>query len=86
VCSSDLVLADENNPYCQTKIEAEKEVLKLNKPDQPENFGVIVIRAGDVYGPGSIPWIVRPVQMMQQKLFAYANDGKGVMNHLYVDN
>jgi nucleoside-diphosphate-sugar epimerase len=77
------LLADENNPYCQTKIEAEKEVLKLN---QPENFGVIVIRAGDVYGPGSIPWIVRPVQMMQQKLFAYANDGKGVMNHLYVDN
>jgi nucleoside-diphosphate-sugar epimerase len=24
--------------------------------------------------------------MMRQKLFAYANEGKGVMNHLYVDN
>ncbi|MDB9465745.1 NAD-dependent epimerase/dehydratase family protein [Dolichospermum circinale] len=77
------VLSGENNPYCQTKIEAEIEVLKLN--NAPE-FGVIVIRAGDVYGPGSIPWIVRPIQMMRQKLFAYANDGKGVMNHLYVDN
>lgn len=76
------VLSDENNAYCQTKIEAEVEVLKLNSPD----FGVIVIRAGDVYGPGSIPWIVRPIHMMRQKLFAYANDGQGVMNHLYVDN
>ncbi len=76
-------LASDNNPYCQTKIEAEIEVLKLNSPP---GFGVIIIRAGDVYGPGSIPWIVRPVLMMRQKLFAYANDGKGVMNHLYVDN
>ncbi|MBK1986813.1 NAD-dependent epimerase/dehydratase family protein [Sphaerospermopsis aphanizomenoides BCCUSP55] len=76
-------LASDNNPYCQTKIEAETEVLKLNSPP---DFGVIIIRAGDVYGPGSLPWIVRPVLMMRQKLFAYANDGKGVMNHLYVDN
>lgn len=76
-------VSGDNNSYCQTKIEAETEVLKLNSsPD----FGVIIIRAGDVYGPGSIPWIVRPVLMMRQKLFAYANDGKGVMNHLYVDN
>ncbi|TAE60221.1 MAG: NAD(P)-dependent oxidoreductase [Nostocales cyanobacterium] len=76
-------VSGDNNPYCQTKIEAETELLKLNSsPD----FGVIIIRAGDVYGPGSIPWIVRPILMMRQKLFAYANDGQGVMNHLYVDN
>ncbi len=24
--------------------------------------------------------------MMRQKLFAYANDGQGVINHLYIDN
>ncbi|MBD2693905.1 NAD-dependent epimerase/dehydratase family protein [Anabaena catenula] len=76
-------LSSENNPYCQTKIEAEAELLQLNSPSE---FGVIIIRAGDVYGPGSMPWIVRPVMMMRQKLFAYANDGQGVMNHLYVDN
>jgi nucleoside-diphosphate-sugar epimerase len=76
-------VAGENNPYCQTKIEAETELLKLhNSPD----FGIIIIRAGDVYGPGSVPWIVQPVLMMRQKLFAYANDGKGVINHLYIDN
>ncbi|MBD2385087.1 NAD-dependent epimerase/dehydratase family protein [Cylindrospermum sp. FACHB-282] len=76
-------LSGENNPYCQTKIEAETELLKLNAPP---DFGIIIMRAGDVYGPGSIPWIVRPILMMRQKLFAYANDGKGVMNHVYIDN
>lgn len=77
------VLAGENNPYCQTKIEAEKALLEINSPP---NFGVIIIRPGDVYGPGSIPWIVRPIMMMRQKLFAYANDGIGVINHCYIDN
>ncbi|MCC5666729.1 NAD-dependent epimerase/dehydratase family protein [Nostoc sp. CHAB 5784] len=76
-------LSGENNPYCQTKIEAEKALLELNNAS---DFGIIIIRAGDVYGPGSIPWIVRPILMMRQKLFAYANDGKGVINHVYIDN
>ncbi|NWF61807.1 MAG: NAD(P)-dependent oxidoreductase [Fischerella sp.] len=76
-------LSGENNPYCQTKIEAEKALLQLNNPP---NFGVIIIRPGDVYGPGSIPWIVRPLSLMRQKLFAYANDGQGVINHVYIDN
>jgi len=76
-------LSGENNPYCQSKIEAERELLPLNSPP---DFGVIIIRAGDIYGPGSIPWVVRPITMMRQKLFAYANDGQGVMNHVYVDN
>ncbi|MBR8839063.1 MAG: NAD-dependent epimerase/dehydratase family protein [Stigonema ocellatum SAG 48.90 = DSM 106950] len=76
-------LSGENNPYCQTKIEAEKALLQLNStPD----FGIIIIRPGDVYGPGSIPWIVRPLLLMRQKLFAYANDGRGVINHVYIDN
>ncbi len=76
-------LCGENNPYCQTKIEAEKALLKLNSP--PE-FGITIIRPGDVYGPGSIPWIVRPLLLMRQKLFAYANEGRGVINHVYIDN
>ncbi|MEH2069109.1 MAG: NAD(P)-dependent oxidoreductase [Nostoc sp.] len=77
------LLSGENNPYCQTKIEAETALLELNTlPD----FGIIIIRAGDIYGPGSIPWIVKPILMMRQKLFAYANDGKGVINHVYIDN
>ncbi len=76
-------LCGENNPYCQTKIEAEKELLQLNAPP---DFGIIVIRPGDVYGPGSIFWIVRPLLLMRQRLFMLANGGRGIMNHVYVDN
>ncbi len=75
-------LVKERNPYCQTKIEAEKALVQLNHSG---DFGLIIIRAGDVYGPGSIPWTVRPISLMKQKLFAYTNEGK-VINHLYVDN
>ncbi len=73
----------ENNPYCQTKIESEDAVLAMNRP--PE-FGVIVIRPGDVYGPGSVPWVTRPVQLMKARTFALVDGGRGVMNHVYVDN
>lgn len=76
-------LCGDNNPYCQTKIEGEKELLQLNCPP---DFGTIIIRAGDVYGPGCIPWIVRPLLLMRQKLFALANGGQGIINHVYVDN
>ncbi|WP_193195857.1 NAD-dependent epimerase/dehydratase family protein [Nostoc sp. MG11] len=76
-------LSGENNPYCQTKIEAEKALLQINSP--PE-FGTIIIRPGDVYGPGSIPWTVRPLLLMHKKFFALPNSGQGIMNHVYVDN
>lgn len=76
-------LCGEKNAYCETKIEAETALLKLNSPP---DFGVIILRPGEVYGPGSIPWIVRPVILMRQKLFAYVNDGQGIMNHVYLDN
>ena len=76
-------LCGENNPYCQTKIESEEELLKLNAPP---DFGTIIIRPGDVYGPGSTYWVVRPLQLMRERVFALANGGRGVMNHVYVDN
>lgn len=73
-------LRGEGNPYCQTKIESEQALLSLDSPD----FGVTVIRPGDVYGPGSIPWIARPLEMMQKGVFFLPN--RGVINPVYVDN
>ena len=81
--TEDMPLSRENNPYCQTKIESEKALLPLNAPP---DFGIIILRPGDVYGPGSIPWIVRPLLLMQKRLFILANNGRGVMNHVYIDN
>lgn len=48
--------------------------------------GAVVIRPGDVYGPGSIPWTVRPVEAIRGGLFALPGDGSGVMTLVYVDD
>ncbi len=81
--AEDTILREEENPYCQTKIESEQALLKLHNPP---HFNVIIIRAGDVYGPGSIHWTVRPLLLMKKRLFILANQGQGTINHLYVDN
>jgi nucleoside-diphosphate-sugar epimerase len=73
----------EGNPYCQTKIEGESAVLGLNAPGA---FGVIVIRPGDVYGPGSVPWVERPLQMMTRGRLFLPAGGRGLLNRVYVDN
>lgn len=71
------------NPYCLTKVESEQEALKWNSPGA---FGVIALRAGDVYGPNCQPWVIRPLQMMRAGTFVLMSGGRGVMNHVYVDN
>jgi nucleoside-diphosphate-sugar epimerase len=76
-------LRGEGNAYCQTKIESEDAVLPLN---QPAHFGVIVIRPGDVYGAGSVPWVTRPIAMMRRRMFLLPLRGRGIINHVFVDN
>jgi nucleoside-diphosphate-sugar epimerase len=76
-------LRGEGNPYCQTKIESERCIQSFNDPGR---MGVIVIRPGDVYGAGSVPWVSRPVEMMRKGIFALPGRGQGYMNHVYVDN
>ncbi len=74
----------EGNPYCITKIESESALLEENQ--DPAKFGVVIIRPGDVYGPGSEPWITRPLELMRKGLFSLVDGGKPVINHTYVDN
>jgi nucleoside-diphosphate-sugar epimerase len=76
-------LRGEENPYCQTKIESEQALWTLHNPPF---FNVIIIRAGDVYGPGSTHWTIRPLLLMHKRLFVLANQGRGAINHLYIDN
>jgi nucleoside-diphosphate-sugar epimerase len=75
-------VSGDNNPYCQTKIESEAALKSL----VTDNFHYTIIRPGDVYGPGSIPWVVRPLEMMSSKQFMLINDGKGYFNQVYIDN
>jgi nucleoside-diphosphate-sugar epimerase len=76
-------LCGEGNPYCETKIESERVALSF---DAAAGMRVVALRAGDVYGPGSIPWVVRPIGLMRRGLFMLPDGGRGVMNHVYVDD
>jgi nucleoside-diphosphate-sugar epimerase len=76
-------LRGEGNPYCETKIESEQIARAHHEPGV---FEVTVIRPGDVYGPGSIPWVVRPYELIKAGLFIVPSGGRGIINHVYVDN
>lgn len=73
----------DDNPYCWSKIIAEYQLRGLSRPGE---FSVHIVRPGDVYGPGSVPWVLRPVQHMREHTFLYVDPRKSVINHLYIDN
>lgn len=72
----------QGNAYNDTKLASERVALTFNTPD----FAVIVIRPGDVYGTGSVPWLLRPIDLLKRSLFVLPNYGNGVINHVHVDN
>lgn len=72
------------NLYNETKLSSERIALSHNTPDQ--DFGVIVIRPGDVYGLGSVPWVQRPLEAIKTGQFVLPDGGRGVINHVHVDN
>jgi nucleoside-diphosphate-sugar epimerase len=71
------------NPYCQTKIDSEREALARQSAG---GMQVNVVRCGEVYGPGSFHWTIRPVRTMLFKSFRLIDGGVGLMNHVYIDN
>ena len=47
--------------------------------------GAVVVRPGDVYGPGSVPWVLRPVELARSRQLAYPDEG-ALMLPVYVDD
>jgi len=75
-------LAEGGHAYGRGKIAAERAVMAAHDPDR---LGVAVLRAGNVYGPEAIPFVMRPIQEMRRGWFPIVS-GDGIMSHLYVDN
>jgi nucleoside-diphosphate-sugar epimerase len=73
----------EGNPYCETKLESDRLALGFHAPG---SFEVTVMRAGDVYGARSRPWVLRPLELMRKRIFFLIDGGRGTMNHVHVDN
>ncbi|MEZ5179603.1 MAG: NAD(P)-dependent oxidoreductase [Acidimicrobiales bacterium] len=81
---------DESHPvrpdghrYVDTKVASEQVALQAHAAGEVD---VTVIRPGDVYGPGSIPWTLWPVTGMASGAFVVPDDGSGIFSPVYVDN
>jgi nucleoside-diphosphate-sugar epimerase len=64
-------------PYLDTK--SASDALALRR-------GAVVIRPGDVYGPGSLPWTLRPLELARTGQLAVPGRGDGMMLPLYIDD
>lgn len=73
----------DGNPYVDTKIASEQVALQAHAAGELE---VAVARPGDVYGPGSRPWTVLPLEFIKAGRFALPAMGKGIFSPAYVDN
>jgi nucleoside-diphosphate-sugar epimerase len=64
-------------PYIDTK--SASDALALRR-------GAVVIRPGDVYGPGSAPWTLRPHELAKAGRLAVPGRGDGIMLPVYIDD
>jgi nucleoside-diphosphate-sugar epimerase len=48
--------------------------------------GAAGVRPGDVIGPGSVPWTLRPVAMLRAGRFMLPGKGDGIITPVYVDD
>jgi 2-alkyl-3-oxoalkanoate reductase len=71
------------NPYTDTKVSSEHQALMAAASGR---VPVTIIRPGDVYGPHSGPWTIRPVQAMRQGIFVLFQGGRGIISPTYVDD
>ncbi len=64
-------------PYVDTKTASQE--LALSR-------GAAVVRPGDVYGPGSVPWTLRPLQAIRAGTFVLPGHGEGLLTLVYIDD
>ena len=70
-------------PYCDAKAASEHAVLAAHAGGE---LACTVVRPGDVYGPGSRPWVLIPLEMMRKRQFLLPARGRGVFSPVYIDN
>lgn len=71
------------SPYVDTKVASEQVVLQAHAAGE---LACTVVRPADVYGPGSWPWTVLPVQLLRARRLALPARGRGVFSPVYVDD
>jgi nucleoside-diphosphate-sugar epimerase len=69
--------------YVDTKIASEQVVLQAHAAGE---VAATVLRPGDVYGPGSRPWTVWPVELLRARRFLLPAMGRGIHSPVFVDD
>jgi nucleoside-diphosphate-sugar epimerase len=69
--------------YGDTKIAAEQVAFQAHAAGEVE---ITVVRPGDVYGPGSRPWTVLPVEMLRRHQVVLPARGRGTFVPIYIDD
>ena len=69
--------------YSETKKIAEQFLLKKYKEN---SFPIIIIRPGNVYGPGATIWVLRNLNSIKKNRITLVNNGNGIFIHTYIDN
>lgn len=69
-------------PYTATKARGELVAKKFQRDGAP----VTIVRPGDVYGVGSVPWVVRPIELLRKRQMILVDGGRGHFAHLHVEN
>jgi nucleoside-diphosphate-sugar epimerase len=70
-------------PYTDTKVAAEQVVLQAQAAGELE---CTVVRPGDVYGPGSRPWVILPLEAIRRRSVVLPAMGRGRVSPVYVDD
>lgn len=81
---------DEDHPvhadggsYVLTKLASEHTVLAAQARG---NIEVVIVRPGDVYGPGSRPWIILPLEAIGKNQFLLPAKGEACFRPVYIDD
>ena len=73
-------LKTQNHPYRDTKITSEHLVMNYQSSG---NIDCTIIRPSDVYGPGSRPWVITPIEEMKRNKFLVP---QGMFGPIYIDD
>lgn len=81
--TEDHPVRNDGGSYVDSKIASEQVVLQAHAAGEIE---VVIVRPGDVYGPGSRPWTIQPVSLIRRGAFVLPALGRGVFSPVYVDD
>jgi len=71
------------NAYQDAKAASEHPVLAAHAAGE---IACTIVRPSDVYGPGSRPWVLIPLEMIRRGLFFLPAHGRGLFAPVYVDD